>query len=85
MGIDRNWKDYKLERVIGTEWLIHTSQTGENYEKVLPLNPMGSEICQMLIQGKTEEEVISILAEKYDVEIQEMKQDVYDFLEQLCK
>ncbi|MBQ1901922.1 MAG: PqqD family protein [Lachnospiraceae bacterium] len=83
MGIDRNWKDYKLERVIGTEWLVHTAQSGEDYEKVLPLNNMGAEICQLLIEGNTEDQVVEMLSEKYKVDLQEMKQDVHDFLEQL--
>jgi hypothetical protein len=83
MGIDMHWNEYKLERVIGTEWLVHTTQSGEDYEKVLPLNNMGAEICQMLIEGYSEEEVVKFLAEKYNVDEQEMKQDVTDFLEQL--
>lgn len=77
------WTEYRLREAAGYHWLIHVTQSGANYEAPMPVNAVGAEICQDLIQGKTVEEIAGTLAEKYRVSLEEMRQDVQAFMEQV--
>ena len=64
---------------ISDNGFIFDSSTGSSYN----LNAIGLEIIQMIELGKTEEEIIKSITEKYDVEQDIFEKDFYDFLSML--
>lgn len=64
---------------ISDNGFIFDSSTGSSYN----LNAIGLEIIQMIKLGKTEEEIIKSITEKYDVEQDIFEKDFYDFLSML--
>jgi hypothetical protein len=58
---------------------IFNPSTGDSYSS----NPIGSEILQLLKQGKTINEIKHLILEKYDVEKSQLELDWDDFKSQL--
>lgn len=58
---------------------IFNPSTGDSYSS----NPIGSEILQLLKQGKSTGEIKQVLLEKYDVEKSQLELDWDDFKNQL--
>lgn len=52
-------------------------------EKVYITNETGKEILNFLQQGKSQEEILTILRDSYDIDTLEVKKDVMEFIAQL--
>ena len=50
-----------------------------NASTVLHLNQTAAELAYHLIQGKSDEEIITLVAERYDAEIEQVKDDYVEF------
>jgi len=50
--------------------------TGESYS----LNPIGLEIMELIKKNMTEQEICSVLLERYDAEAGIVERDIHDFL-----
>lgn len=70
----------KLERLaINDEGFIFDPETGNSYT----VNKTGLFIIKLLKEGKTEEEIVKALTERFEVSEDEAKRDLIDFIEQL--
>lgn len=76
-------KTYKLRsecsvRELGEEGLLYDAHN----KKVHVLNETGSIILSMIQNGKSIEDIASHLSEKYNVDIEEIKEDITSFIKQ---
>ena len=70
----------KLERLaINDEGFIFDPETGNSYT----VNKTGLFIVKLLKEGKSEEEIVKALSEKFDVSEEDARRDLVDFMEQL--
>ena len=70
----------KLERLaINDEGFIFDPETGNSYT----VNKTGLFIIKLLKEGKSEEEIVKALSEKFDVSEEDAGRDLVDFIEQL--
>lgn len=47
------------------------------------LNELGSQIWKLLVEGKSEDEIVADLLAEYEVDVAALRQDVVDFLDRL--
>jgi len=64
---------------INDEGFLFDPLTGESFT----VNQTGLEIIKGLKDGKSEEEIISLLTEKFEVDEEIVKKDFIDFIEKL--
>jgi PqqD family protein of HPr-rel-A system len=70
----------KLKQLaISEEGFIFDPMTGNSFTT----NRTGLAILEALKEGKKEEEIVKLLASKYEVSEEEVRKDLTDFLEQL--
>jgi PqqD family protein of HPr-rel-A system len=70
----------KLERLaINDEGFIFDPETGSSYT----VNKTGLFIIKLLKEGKNEEDIVKALTEEFEIDEDEAKRDLVDFLEQL--
>ena len=69
-----------LQRLaINDEGFIFDPETGNSYT----VNKTGLFIIKLLKEGKSEEEIVKALSEKFDVSEEDARRDLVDFVEQL--
>lgn len=70
----------KLQRLaVNDEGFIFDPETGNSYT----VNKTGLFIIKLLKEGKSEEEIVKALSEKFDVSEEDARRDLVDFIEQL--
>lgn len=74
---------YRLRKVGGKSIII--SQNALNFEGILTLNDTGEFIWQMLDKGAETGEIVTSLAAECNVPEEEIKDEVFDFIENLKK
>jgi hypothetical protein len=52
--------------------------------RMLCLNPVGSTILELALEGLQEEEIVSRIATEYVVDVRTARTDVREFLQSLC-
>lgn len=75
--------DYVVRKAAGDWWLVDVAQTGEPYRKPRRINHTAAEIIRMLQGGKTEEETVRYLHERYGAPLEEAASDVEALVQQL--
>ncbi len=76
---------YQLRHAAGLYWLLDMSQPGVPYQRPLPMNETGAEIWNMLQQGISTTDMVSIICQKYSVLEEDVEQDIQQFSEQLAR
>ncbi len=66
----------KSNIAVSDNGFVFDPNTGDSYN----LNNTAAEILQLLKSGKSEQEIIKIFVEKYDVDETTFEQNFYDFL-----
>lgn len=75
--------DFVLREIAGDLLLVPTGKTALDLNGMLTLNEVGGEIWKMLDDVDSEEEIVDRLLEDYDVQREELQQDVREFLDRL--
>ena len=75
--------DYQLREAAGCYWLIDMSQSGRTWQQPLRLNETGAFLLQGVYEGKTREKLAAALAAHYEMDAEELQEDVDAFLAQL--
>ncbi len=76
-------KDYIIRRVAGSNYLVYIGTPGSEYISPICINSVGADICELLLEGKSESEVSGALATRYEMTEDELREDVKVFVEQL--
>lgn len=74
---------YQIRQAAGMYWLLDMEQPGIPYRQPVLLNETGTAFWKLLVQGKPEDEVASVIASEYGVSREEIRQDVEHFLQKL--
>jgi len=70
----------RLSRLaINEEGFVFDPQTGESFT----INSSGSLIIKSLAQGRSDEQSVAAIVETYDIDPDDARRDVRDFIEQL--
>jgi len=80
----KEWsKQYQLRHVAGHFYLLDMKQPGVPYKRPMELNSIGAEIWQMMTEGHVTEWVVQALAEEYEADVEEIREDVLQFQRRL--
>jgi Coenzyme PQQ synthesis protein D (PqqD). len=71
----------KLKKNIATseEGFIYNPGTGDSFST----NPIGTDILSLMKKEKSQQEIIELVCEKYDVDLNQFEKDLDDFISQL--
>ena len=79
-------KRYQLRRAGGLYWLLDMEQPGIPYRKPFPINDIGAEVWQLVIQqGLTRAQAARHMHNDYGVPEAEVLGDINEFLAQLVQ
>lgn len=73
--------DFVLRDIAGDLLLVPAGETALDLNGMLTLNEVGADIWKMLPEVEDENEIVKRLLEEYEVEEEELRKDVSDFLE----
>ena len=76
-------KNVILREIAGEYILIPTGSMALKFTGVFAISELGVAIWKLLGEGKSEEEIISLLLEEYEVDKETLTADVKAFLESL--
>ncbi len=77
--------EFVLRDIAGDLLLVPAGKSALDLNGMLTLNEVGGEIWRLLPEVEDEEELITRLLEIYDVEEEELRKDVAEFLNALRK
>lgn len=71
------WNDDFLLRVIADEYvLVPVAGEAAKSSQIVAINQTAGEICTLIVQGMTQDEIIDTLLEKYDADREMITEDV---------
>jgi len=82
-GENERGSRYQLRFAAGVYWILDMWQEGMPYKKPLAVNEIGADIWRLLEQGKSDEEIASILSREYNAEQSMIAEDIVRFWETL--
>lgn len=82
MKINNN---FMLKHVAGEYMIIPTGNNNVNFSKIFNVNETGAFIFEKLKEGKTKEEVLSLMKIEYMATEEVLKNDLDEFINELIK
>ena len=80
----KEWsKQYQLRHVAGRYYLLDMEQSGMPYKRPMEMNAIGAEIWNLIQEGYTAEEIAQKLAEEYEANVTDIREDVLQFQKSL--
>ena len=76
-------KEFVLRNVYGENALVPVGDSASSLKKIIKVNELGSFIWNNLESAKNEDEIVSLVMDKYQVAFNQAKGDVDDFLKYL--
>ena len=76
-------KEFVLRNVNGENALVPVGDSASSLKKIIKVNELGSFIWNNLESAKNEDEIVSLVMDKYQVDFNQAKGDVDDFLKYL--
>ena len=76
-------KEFVLRNVYGENALVPVGDSASSLKKIIKVNELGSFIWNNLESAKNEDEIVSLVMDKYQVDFNQAKGDVDDFLKYL--
>ncbi len=74
---------YQLRYAAGQYWLLDMEQEGVPYKRPMSMNAIGAEIWEMLKKGWTIEQMTEVFTKEYEVDKEEIREDILQFQKQL--
>ncbi len=75
----------KLKEIAGEYIVIPLGSLSEEMNVTITLNETGKDIWKFLEENKSEEEIVKLILEKYDVSEEKAQQDVQNFINQMIE
>lgn len=76
----KKWSmQYQLREVAGCFYLLDMEQPGVPYKRPMELNHIGAQIWQLMVDDHSTEQIVQILADEYEVDTADVKEDVLEF------
>jgi hypothetical protein len=73
-------KGFVLREVAGQIMVIATGEASKEFHGMIRLNSSGKDIWTGLQEEKSEDEIVNILVDKYEIDVDTAKQDVATFI-----
>lgn len=74
---------FVIREIMGQAVVVPTGEASENFTGMIKLNETGKDIWQALIDGKSEEEIVNLIVNEYDVTEEKAKNGVQKFLDKM--
>lgn len=82
MKIDKN---FVLREIAGEYIIIPTGRTALEFNGLITVNEVGMELWKMLQEDVTFDDLLNGILEEYDVDENEAREDIQEFLDRLVK
>lgn len=80
----KKWsKQYQLREAAGRYYLLDMEQSGMPYKRPMEMNAIGTEIWKMIQEDYTTEDIVLKLAEEYEADVADIREDVLQFQKNL--
>lgn len=76
---------YQIRYAAGVYWVLDMRQNGKEPVRPVMLNESGAGLLRMLLNNQPREALVEYLCQLYELDRQQAKQDVADFVEQMRK
>ncbi|MPM90452.1 hypothetical protein SDC9_137573 [bioreactor metagenome] len=76
-------KDFNLRKIAGEYILMPKNTSQKGYNGLISLNEVEALVWENLEECKSEEEMISLITNRYNIKKSDAKKDLGDFLKQL--
>ena len=76
-------KEFCMRSICGENALVPIGETASSFKGIIKVNNIGSFIWNNLETVENEEEIASLVAAKYNLELNEARSDVDDFIKYL--
>ncbi len=72
-----------LKDVAGSKVVLATGEQTKNFKGIITFNEVGAEIFDLLDGTNSVDEIVNIIAERYDVSVETVKADVVNLIEKM--
>lgn len=76
---------FVMREVAGQYVVIAIGEASKTFHGMIKLNSTGKDIWEAVQDGLTEEQIVARLQDKYQVELEQVEQDVREFLDSMRK
>ena len=76
-------KEFALREIAGNYIVVPFGENSVSFKAMITLNETGAFLWRQLEAEKTEQELLTVLLEEYDIDSETAKQDVEKFVEKL--
>lgn len=76
-------KEFCMRNICGENTLVPIGETATSFKGIIKVNNIGSFIWNNLESAKNEDEIVSMVMDKYSLEFREARSDVDDFIKYL--
>ena len=76
---------FMLREVAGNYVVVPVGKASEKFKGVINLNAVGAFLWKKIEEGLSEEEIVEALLSEYDVEKEQAKKDVENFINKLVE
>lgn len=80
---ENRFENFIIRKAAGTYWLVETGNYSDEYRQPLRCNEVGARIWEGLKSGLPPEQIVSEIADAYNVSQAEVRDDAELFLKQL--
>ena len=76
-------KEFTVRDLYGEDVLVPVGETAKSFKGIIKMNNIGRFIWENLEKVETEDEIVSMVIDKYALELTQAKNDVDDFIKYL--
>ena len=76
-------KEFTVRDLYGEDVLVPVGETAKSFKGIIKMNNIGRFIWENLEKVETEDEIVSMVVDKYALELTQAKNDVDDFIKYL--
>ncbi|WP_434798785.1 PqqD family protein [Terrisporobacter vanillatitrophus] len=76
-------KEFCMRNICGENTLVPIGETASSFKGIIKVNNIGSFIWNSLESAKNEDEIVSMVMDKYSLDLREARSDVDGFIKYL--
>ncbi|MPM93743.1 hypothetical protein SDC9_140885 [bioreactor metagenome] len=76
-------KEFCMRNICGENTLVPIGETASSFKGIIKVNHIGSFIWNSLESAKNEDEIVSMVMDKYSLDLREARSDVDGFIKYL--
>lgn len=76
-------KEFCMRNICGENTLVPVGETASSFKGIIKVNNIGSFIWNSLESAKNEDEIVSMVMDKYSLDLREARSDVAGFIKYL--